>query len=507
MNIDVNLMLTAQKMRDVIHRAADRRGSPGAVKAARLEHNLVDALSADDVSETKKAILAIVNHSFKPRYFTEEEQSALDAAIKELPDDVKTRIMDGEKTDAATKKALTLGDVESYLDREGITLRYNEITHEFENGGRDADDLTTKIHSDLVNEFTRVSPDIIERYETYISRQNRYNPVLEKIESITWDGRDRIDELCDIIRIDKGDELSRILVRRWIYQAMAMALNTTDEQIAGQGVLVLQSPQNAGKSTLCRKLAFEDASLYTDAALRVDNRDSVARITAKWICELSELGRMFRGNDGDALKQFLTSPKDEFRLPYAKHDEKRPRKVSFIGTLNPKRGDRRYLTDDGGDRRYWTVICNVQDGEQFDFEAEDKLDFVQLWRQAHEEVQAHGAAAYMLGADEVKMLVRRNRDYMLSVPGEDELRDIIETAKRRDRNGKSRFKTAPQTATEIKQNFDSLKNLTVEKIGAALQRLGYEQDRRRRYNFPCPVYSKLSAEDTTDEDETGCGEV
>ena len=491
----------AERLLKIIRSAAERRGQSGSVKAAKLKREFERHFEAEDESTIKSDMVAIVNHLTKPGYSTDSEMEELKELFPNLPQSVIERIKEGEEISETSKKtALTLPDMEQYLNEKRISLSYNDLTREFSNGGQNPDSLTTKAYSDLVNEYSRVTPDIIERYCAFIYRENTYNPILQRIGDIKWDGVDRMTELCEVMRIDPADELSRTLVKTWLCQTIALVFNSDENPIAGQGILVLQTPGNAGKSTLVRNLAFGDPTLYTDAKLRVGDRDSVAHITSKWLSELSEIGNIFRSNDPDALKQFLTSPKDTFRVPYGRHDETHARKVSFIGTLNPKGGDRRYLTDDGGERRYWTVVCHVNDGEQFDIERENELDMAQLWRQAFEMVKAHGEKAYRLTLEDTNLLVFRNREYMKPIPAEAELRDIIEQSTKTDRNGKKRYKTVLVTASEIRKEYETeLKAFSAEKIGTALVKLGYISDRRRRYSFPVPIHASLSVYDGPEE--------
>lgn len=478
-------------------KARAERGEAGSKKAEGLFKRIDKLMNETPVPE--EGLRGVVRdvYRYPVKYWTDTEKDKLTGIFgrySEVSEPMLYDLMagDGTEDEPEKKHSLTLEDFDSYLAEKGILLRYNSITRTYENGGITAADFTADCYSELVNRFNRVTFDVIDAYAARLSHQNAYNPVLEKLDGVTWDGIDRIAELCDIIRIDAADELSRTLVKKWCCQAVALAQNDGNAQLAGQGVLVLMGAQGAGKSTLCRKLAFDDATLYTDAKLKVDDRDSQARVTARWICELSELGRMFRSNDSDALKNFLTSTADSFRVPYGRRDESYPRRVNFIATLNPRGSDYRYLNDDGGDRRFWTVRCIIPDGVRFDFERENALDVCQLWRQAFEEVAERGRAAYELTDKELSELLKRNRQFTRPLPAEEELRDIIAQAETADENGRRRYKKVMQTATDIKANFDSLRGFGVKQIAAALDRLGFEQDWRRRYEFWSPIHSPTS---------------
>lgn len=76
-----------------------------------------------------------------------------------------------------------------------------------------------------------------------IAGKHRFNPVTDMLEIITWDGNGRINELCNIIGISPEDKLSETLLRKWLYQCVAMAYNDPREPYGADGLLVLQGPQ------------------------------------------------------------------------------------------------------------------------------------------------------------------------------------------------------------------------------------------------------------------------
>lgn len=505
--IDVDREIIVQLLRELrdLMKSRSERGEAGNKKAEGLYKRL-DALVNRRGYPSDEEACGIVRDVVKypPKYWNNNEFEELKTIFARYGDIINPWVSDmnfDEEAAASEKKhALTLEDFDGYLAEKGIDLRYNVISRTYENGGIAADDFTADTYSDLVNRYTKVSVDIVDMYAARLSRRNSYNPVLERVKSVSWDGVDRLEDLCDIIRIAPEDKLSRTLVRKWCCQAIALAQNEKDIQIAGQGVLVLQGAQNAGKSTLCRRLAFDDQSLFTDAPLRVDDRDSVSRITSRWICELSELGRIFRRNDSDAIKQFLTSPQDSFRVPYGRHDETHPRRVSFIATLNPHGDDYRYLSGDGGDRRFWTVLCQIPEGVHFDFAKENALDIKKMWRQAFDEVNDLGDAAFKLTDEEMAQLVTRNKEYAKPIPGEEELRDILAEVEHRNSKGRKAYKYILVSASQLKMEYEHhLRNVGILQISAALSKLGFKQQSHRRYYFPVPIHSSLSVNGYSDE--------
>lgn len=475
------------------------RGNPGGTKAEGIRKKLAavaapDAKPDENDEAAKKAVREVLSY----RYFDDAEQSTLKRVLESFATFVPWLHEETEKLlkkdeDADEKKhAMTLEDFDAYCAEQGIELRYNVLSRHYDTGGIDAEDLVTDAYSNLVNVYTRVTPDICHSYAKRLSRMHSYNPVMERLSAVRWDGVDRVTTLCDAMRIDADDSLSRVLVRKWLCQAVALAQNEKDFGIAAQGVLVLQGPEGIGKSTLVQRLVFGDLDLWTDETLHVNDKDSKMHVTSKWIAEMPELGQVFRRNDADAIKRFLTAPRDSFRVPYAKDEETHPRRVSFFGTLNPKGGDYRYLSGDDTNRRFWTVIGHYPKGTKLDHKAINEMDMVQLWRQSFEDVRENGPSAYELTKAEQDALITRNKNYSKPLPAEEELRDIIAKADLTDIYGKAFYKLGLATATDIIKDNDSLKRFSIQQIGAALNKLGFEQDRRRRYNFWRPVYSETS---------------
>ena len=415
--------------------------------------------------------------------------------------DVVNKELGGEGDDG--KHALTLGDFERFLDERGITIQTNAVTRDpILSGYGDAwRTFPTWCYSELVNGFSRITPNTVNDYAQYYADKNAVNPVWERIRGAVWDGKDRIELLCDALRVPRNDALSRVLVRKFLYQAILLVLQ---EEIPGRdslrpaGVLVLPGVQGSGKSTFLQVLTFRDPTLTTDQPLNPDDKDSVSRCTAVWLGELGELNGITRRADRERLKRFLTSPRDRFRPPYGRSDVDYLRRTSYIATTN----DEEFLDDPTGNRRWWTICCDLEKhGGKYDWDAENALDMVQLWRQAYEQTLNKGAEAYNLTPDELEQLNVRNAEHEKSLPGEDELRDFFERYQEYEREGKGvKYVLEKQTASEIRQRL-SLYKVTPKQIGEALVKMGFEKIRAtnergiknsRLYLFPRICYTSTS---------------
>lgn len=100
----------------------------------------------------------------------------------------------------------------------------------------------------------------IEDVIKVVANENRYHPVLDRINSITWDGRERIRYALHHFL---GAEVSE-----YTYEVMKLFMIGTIARISCPGIkfevmLCLVGGQGAGKSTFLRFLAMED-DWFTD---------------------------------------------------------------------------------------------------------------------------------------------------------------------------------------------------------------------------------------------------
>lgn len=267
-------------------------------------------------------------------------------------------------------------NLEYLLCEYGIGVVYNVISKEIEidipgrdfSGDNEFGDAMSTITSLCAR--NRVPKTELHEYIRTISNGNRYNPAVEWIESKPWDGQDRFADLAETL--DPADmDLAVILLRRWMIGAAAAAY--CEDGFAMQGALVLQGGQGTGKTTWCSRLANDNLDLFQEGVmLNPADRDSVKSAISYWLVELGELDATFRKADIAALKSFLTKSRDEIRLPYARCASKLARRTAFLATVN----DKRFLRDETGNRRYWTIETGPR------INGRHSVDVQQVWAQA-----------------------------------------------------------------------------------------------------------------------------
>ncbi len=199
------------------------------------------------------------------------------------------------------------------------------------------------------------------------------NPLTDLLESLTWDGKPRIQSfLHDIVFCDDTPyyrEVSRLIFAGGIHRAYCPGCKFDD-------MVVLVGKQGGGKSTLVRWLNLDDA--YFREIKTITGKEGIEALRGVWIAEVAELMAMTRVKEAEAVKAFITSQKDSYRTPYDRHVQTIPRRCTFIGTTN----NGQFLSDRTGNRRFYPVRC-VRDGyDLLAHEQEIRAYIAQCWAEA-----------------------------------------------------------------------------------------------------------------------------
>ena len=391
----------------------------------------------------------------KPRReYTATERETIKKAVQDYG------IFDEEK--------ITIAGVALYLDQKGIKAKYNVITKKIDVAGLETygenatESLPTLTYNDLNLRYKRCSESVIQSYIKVITMQNTYNPVLNLIEGATWDKNDRLPGFFNIMQIDENDKLSKILFVKWFWQNLSLLRNDRGKYGA-DGVLVLQGEQGIGKTSFAKKTALKDEFFREGIVLDVRNKDSIIRAVSCWIGELGEIESTFK-SDINALKSFITQATDTYRVPYGRVEGDYPRRTSFIGTCNSDE----FLIDETGNRRFWTVPIG-----DINLDALGNFDMLQLYKQIDERAK-NNPQGFRLTAEENKMLAERNSHHEKPMKAESEIRDILFEAER------DNLSYELMTATEFKILYQGLKNYSANQIGAALNQIGINPDRKTK---------------------------
>lgn len=358
---------------------------------------------------------------------------------------------------------LTPESLAEWLDKHGISIGYDEIGKILVVGGLWDENpeqleanLPALIFSKIQCEFQRCTIQTVQAYLSIIASRNVRNPAKSLVEPVEWDGVSRLPEVFSILGVS-GDELSETLVKKWLIQCVSLLYNSVGSPFGADGVLVLIGRQGVGKTRFFRRLAVENVLFGEGRSLTFADKDTLISATGYWITELGEIEATLKG-DRERLKAFITSTVDEYRRPYARASTKALRRTSFCGSANSAD----FLTDQTGNRRFWTVPV-----EKIDLERLDKLNVLQLWAEIKTLSDAD-RQAFRLTPEEREQLANRNSNHTQFLPAEAECADLLADVS----CGAYRVEWVLQSVTDFKERYSTLKNYSVRTIGLALDKLG-----------------------------------
>lgn len=250
----------------------------------------------------------------------------------------------------------TVENLEYLMDQYGIAARYNQVRKQVEvtvpQREYTADNRANAALAELTSicARNRMPQSMLADYVKLLADRNAYNPVCDWINSKPWDGKQRILQLQDTVQVAGDPLLKNQLIYRWLISAVAALFKP--HGFTSHGVLVFTGEQGQGKTSWVKALVPEQMGMVLEGAtLDPENKDSVVNAVSHWLVELGELDATFRKADIARLKSFVTRAVDKLRRPYDRIESEYQRRTVFFASVN----EDRYLVDDTGNRRWWTV--------------------------------------------------------------------------------------------------------------------------------------------------------
>jgi putative DNA primase/helicase len=195
-----------------------------------------------------------------------------------------------------------------------------------------------------------------------------FHPVRDFLNALKWDGTPRLKTWARTYLGAEGVEPYLAAVgTRFTVSAVARIMRPGCQ---ADHVLVLESPQGAGKTSAVRSLAYEP-TWYAGSLPDVHTKDAALQLAGRWIVEISEL-RAVRNSQLEAVKAFITETIATFRPPYGRRTAQFPRQCVFVATTN----EADYMRDRTGNRRYWPIKCTRIDVDAI------QRDLKQIWAEA-----------------------------------------------------------------------------------------------------------------------------
>lgn len=236
------------------------------------------------------------------------------------------------------------------------------------------DDSNLKCY--IEDTYNLTSMDKIMEALNIVVGENRFNPVVDYLEQLQWDGKEHIKNLLsDYLGVEKN-EYSETAMKLFMLGAISRAYQPGCKF---DYMPVLVGEQGVGKSTFFKILAGNDA-WYNDNFNNIEGDKACEKLRGMWIVELAELLATKKAKEVESIKAFITSTVDSYRQPYSRRTEQRPRVCVFAGTTN----NSHFMTDRTGNRRYLPLVVRKQYVKKslFDNPKEVQEEFKQAWAEA-----------------------------------------------------------------------------------------------------------------------------
>lgn len=212
----------------------------------------------------------------------------------------------------------------------------------------DVDSLEMGLWLSTAQGFEIRSPDTINQAVKLAAARNAFDPLLDYLESLVWDGTARLDKwLWEFAGVERN-EYSALAGKFFLISMVARAYKPG---CIMRAMPVFEGAQFRGKSSIARILG---GSWFSDSPLDLKGKDGFINIQGTWLHEIAELGS-FNNQEAPIIKAYLSSASDRFRAPFDKHAKDYPRRTVFFGTTN----EDIYLRDKTGNSRFWPLRTEV----------------------------------------------------------------------------------------------------------------------------------------------------
>jgi predicted P-loop ATPase len=297
----------------------------------------------------------------------------------------------------------------------GDSLAFNELTQRAEYNGNAIDRYKVfcaeKLNMDVQQQTA------VEVLEQVAIETRSYHPINDFLDSCYGEFGDTTVGLLDgAIERYTGvrNPLYESFFKHWMISAVQRMKHPG---IFTKCVLVLKSRgQSIGKSSFLRLLAH-DEMWFTDTPNTGKDESLVNH--GKWIIEWSECAQRMTHDQAEKIKQYISSPRDDFRKPYAAHPVSLPRRFALAATTN----ESEFLNDRTGNVRFW--VLDLDECKGIDLKALEQ-DVRKLWSAAV--ALYRQGVTWELSQEDLALSEMRNRDYLSVDPWMGAIAEFLEAS-------------------------------------------------------------------------------
>ena len=246
----------------------------------------------------------------------------------------------------------------------------------------------------------------IESAIRIVANENRYHPIRDYLNSLQWDGIERIAHTLHHFLGAVEDE--------YTCEAMKIFLMGAIKRVFQPGckfetMLCLVGGQGTGKSSFFRLLAVKD-EWFSDDLRRLDDDNVYRKLQGHWIIEMSEMLATSSAKSIEEIRSFISRQKETYRTPYESQPKDRLRQCVFGGSSNTLD----FLPlDRAGNRRFLPIMIYSENAEVHILEDEDasRAYLLQVWAEAMT-IYRSGQYSMKFSKSIQRQLVEVQKDFM-----------------------------------------------------------------------------------------------
>ncbi len=196
-----------------------------------------------------------------------------------------------------------------------------------------------------------------------VAHKRRFHPIRGWLQGLEWDGTSRIDKWLIHALGESPTSLKpamleylQLVGRFWL---LGMVYRVMQPGCKFDYCPVLEGAGGLRKSTLVEVLAGSE--YFSDTPFQVGaGKEGQEQVQGLWLYEIAELTHFSKSEVG-AIKAFISSKADRYRVAYGATVSKFDRQCVLVGTTN----ENTYLRDRTGNRRFWPIPVRHRIGTEW----------------------------------------------------------------------------------------------------------------------------------------------
>lgn len=206
----------------------------------------------------------------------------------------------------------------------------------------------------------------IKRAIDIVGNNNHYHPIVDKLESLEWDGKERLRHLfpryLGLPESDYTYEATRLMMMGAVHRVFYPGIKF-------EYMICLVGGQGVGKSSFFSLLAMEN-EWFSDDIRKLDDENVYRKMQGHWIIEMAEMLATCNARSVQEIKSFLSRQSETYKVPYETHPEDRPGQCIFVGTSN----NADFLPfDRSGNRRFIPLFADRNKAEHHPMDDEEEI--------------------------------------------------------------------------------------------------------------------------------------